>query len=67
MYDNLYPERINYLKNKYNDEICADDDFWEKKKDSKYAALIWLRDYKDIEPCEIKHKKGQMPWMCFDD
>ena len=55
-FSNLSPETISDIKQQYGKEICADDEFWEKKQNSRYATLIFISDPQLIEPFEVYKK-----------
>src|SRR5688572_27369686 len=42
--DNLTPKRISEIRRDYNDRICGDAAFWNWKRTSRFATLIWLKD-----------------------
>lgn len=58
-YDNLDFAKITDIKNKYNYQIKAPKEFWELKKDSKYATLIYISNPKYIPPFKINKKNRQ--------
>lgn len=43
----LTPRRVGELRRDYNHLILGEADFWRRKRASRYATLIWLRD---VEP-----------------
>lgn len=53
---------ISEIKAKYSQELCVNDDFWELKKDSKYATLIFIDELIKLNPFPIK-KKGMQTWI----
>jgi ASC-1-like (ASCH) protein len=61
-FENLNPERILKLKQKYNNLILGGDEYWENKKDSQFAVLVWLGDIKVITPIQI-NKKDWRAWV----
>ncbi len=42
-FDNLTRARIDELKQRFNKEVCGQDEFWHWKRDAKYATFIRLR------------------------
>lgn len=44
---------IDKIRAQYGKDICADDDFWELKKNAKYATLIFVADPKTVEPFKV--------------
>ncbi len=40
----LQPEEVDRIRSEWNDRICADDEFWDKKYNSKQAVLIELEE-----------------------
>ena len=65
-FENLTPERIMGLKQRYNHDIGGDDEHWHNKMDSKYCLLVWLKDVKTIEPVRI-YKKDWRAWVVLSD
>ncbi len=53
---------IEKIKEKYNNQLCVDEDFWISKKDSKYATLIIIDKLIKVEPFHI-NKKGMQTWV----
>ncbi len=62
----LTPHRIKRLRRDYNDLIGGDEEYWHRKRFSRYASLIWLRD---VQPCglgpDIRPLQGAA-WMTLD-
>jgi len=51
------------IKEKYNRLICAEEDFWKMKEDSKYAVLIWISNLVVYDkPVDYK-KKDRRTWI----
>jgi len=53
------------LKEKYNDEILADDVFWKSKENSHYATLIKIDKIIKLQPFKID-KKGMQSWILLN-
>lgn len=53
---------IEYIKEKYAKELCVNKEFWNKKKDSKYATLIEIDNLKELSPFTIT-KKNMQTWI----
>lgn len=47
-HSDLTPARVDALKRKYNASVCGDDAYWTKKRGSRYATFITLRDVQPI-------------------
>lgn len=54
--------KIENIKKKYSRELCVDDNFWELKKNSKYATLIFIKEIVKIKPFKVT-KKGMNTWL----
>ncbi len=65
-FDNLNSKKINEIKNKYNNLITAPNKFWESKKDSKYATLIYINNPKFIKSFSII-KKNRQAFISFNN
>lgn len=61
-YENLTPERITRIKQRYNDRIGGSDAVWEAKMDCKFAFLVWIEDLQPIAPIRIQ-KKDWRAWV----
>lgn len=60
----LHHQTIDSIRERYGDTICADDDFWEAKRDAQYATLIELAEPISINsmPC---HKRDRRGWVAL--
>ena len=65
-YENLTPEKILEIKQRYNHQIGASEEYWNSKIDSKFGFLVWLKDVKTIEPVRI-HKKDWRAWVVLSE
>jgi hypothetical protein len=65
-FENLTPERILSLKQRYNNYIGGDDGHWQSKMDCKYCLLVWFKNVKTIEPVRIK-KKDWRAWVVLTE
>lgn len=43
-FSDLDEERISEIKAEYGQQICAEEEFWESKKNAKYATLIFVEN-----------------------
>jgi len=65
-YDNLKPAQIEVLKKEYSASIAVSEAFWQSKKNSKFATLIFLKKPKRFAfPLKFK-KKDRRPWLVID-
>jgi len=58
----LAPGDLAALKQRYNDQICAQDDFWEARRTCRYAALIWLDNVRRV-PSFNFDRQPTSPWV----
>ncbi len=65
-YENLTPEQIIGLKERYNDQIKGSNEYWQSKMGCKFAFLVWLEDVKSIEPVRI-NKKDWRAWVVLTE
>ena len=61
-FENLNPQRITELKDKYNKHICGDEQYWRDKMSSQFGILIRLKDANSIRPRFIK-KNDWHAWV----
>ncbi len=47
--DDLTPSRVQQLKRDYNHAILGESDFWQRKREAKYATLVWVREVEPIQ------------------
>lgn len=59
---NLNVTPINTIKDKYNKQLCVNDNFWDLKRDSNYATLIFIDKIFKLESFYI-NKKGIQTWI----
>ena len=65
-FENLRQEQIVQLKQQYNQDICADDEYWCNKINCKFGFLVWLKDVKPIEPVRIC-KRDWRAWVVLSE
>lgn len=53
---------IDEIKEKYNNQLCVDDEFWFNKRKSNYATLIIIDKLFKLKPFHI-NKKGMQTWI----
>jgi ASC-1-like (ASCH) protein len=61
-YEALTPSRIRQIRDAYNGEILAPDEFWQDRLDCRYASLIWLDKIQKIAPYRLS-RKGLKAWI----
>jgi hypothetical protein len=56
----LHHQPIETIRKQYGVPICADDAFWELKRDAVYATLIELAEPVSIDaiPCNKRDRRG---------
>ena len=64
LFFDLNTTSIEELKLKYNSQLCVDEIFWNRKKDTKYATLIMIDRLIKLKPFHIC-KKGMQTWIKF--
>ena len=50
VFDNLDSKQITGLKDKYNQHILGDVQYWQDKMNSRFGILVWLKDVSPIAP-----------------
>lgn len=61
-FDDLTPEKIDLLRQKYDRHILGSDDYWQQKRQCPYGVLVWLKDIVPVEPVCI-NKKDWRAWV----
>ncbi|MCK4293749.1 MAG: ASCH domain-containing protein [Planctomycetes bacterium] len=64
--EDLTPKRIFELKQQYNRQILAPDEYWRSKTDCRFGFLVRLEDVRPIEPVRI-HKKDWRAWVVLTE
>lgn len=62
MFFDLTIMKIEEIRKLYNKELCVDNSFWDLKKDSNYATLIFIDELFKVSPFKI-NKKGMNTWL----
>ena len=65
-FDNLTPEQIIGIKERYNHHILGSEEYWQSKNDSRFGFLVWLDDVKSTEPVRI-NKKDWRAWVVLTE
>jgi hypothetical protein len=65
-YDNLTSEKVGLIRDKYDDQINAPDSYWDRKLNSNYGTLMWIKNVKRIKPIKIS-KKGRQGFVSYDE
>jgi predicted transcriptional regulator len=65
-YDNLIPEKVNWIKEKYNNLIKAPTSYWNYKLSSKYGTLMYIKNTKEIKQIKIS-KKNRQGFVSYDE
>ncbi|HBA37109.1 MAG TPA: hypothetical protein DCY94_00160 [Firmicutes bacterium] len=62
LFYDLMKSSIEEIKTKYGSKLCVGEDFWGKKKDSRYATIIIIDKLTKLTPFNI-NKKGMQTWI----
>jgi ASC-1-like (ASCH) protein len=63
----LTPKRVEAIRRDYNHAICGDKSFWQRKRDSSYCTLIWLRDVMPVDSGPAIRPLQGVAWLCLDE
>ncbi len=63
----LTPKRVRGLQRDYNDLILGDDGFWQLKRNSRFATLIWLREMREIDTGPAIRPLQGVAWLTLDE
>ena len=61
-YEDLTPEPLGQLRDKYNQFILGPGEYWADKAEARYGFLAWLGGVRRIEPLKID-KKDWRAWV----
>ena len=63
-FDGLDSADLNQIKERYNDQICADTDYWQSHKEAKYGTLIFIDEYQSFITSPVRiSKKDLRGWV----
>jgi len=65
-FENLSPERIDEIKQRYNHDILGSDEYWQSRGNCRYGFLVWLKDVRTIESVRIC-KKDWRAWVVLTE
>lgn len=65
-FENLTPDRINSLKQRYNHDIAGTDEYWQSRAECRFGFLAWLTEVRAIEPVRIS-KKDWRAWVVLTE
>lgn len=66
-FDDLTPESMALLKEKYQDRILAEDKYWNEKNKSRFGTLVFLKKpQRYVAPIKFK-KRDRRTWLLFQD
>ena len=65
-FENLTPERIISLKQRYNHDIAGTDEYWQSRTECRFGFLVWLAEVRTIEPVRIS-KKDWRAWVVLTE
>jgi hypothetical protein len=57
-FDNLTPDMMKDIRERYGKSINAPDDYWNLKSDTNYGTLMYIKNPKSITPIKF-NKKGR--------
>jgi ASC-1-like (ASCH) protein len=62
IFENLTPEKIIKIKQRFNHYILGGEQYWKSKMDCRFGLLVYLKDVEPIEPVQIR-KKDWRAWV----
>ena len=65
-FENLTPNKITELKQRYNHQIRGSDEYWQSKTNCKFGVLVWLKNIEHIKPIHII-KKDWRAWVVLTE
>jgi len=61
-FDGLTPARVDWLQSQFNDGIQAPASFWQQRRRSRFATLIWLENLCIFKPFWVV-KRDRRAWV----
>lgn len=63
-YDHLDGEAVGKLRREYAQDLGVDETFWERKKNARYASIIFLKGPRRfVAPMKSPGKHDRRPWV----
>lgn len=66
-YDNLNPDMLANIRREYQEASQMGDDFWQKKENSRYATIIFLRNPQRFLAPVFYKKNDRRPWLIMEE
>lgn len=66
-FSELNPKKLGDLRREYEEELKVDKSFWQNKKDSKYATLIFVKDSEPLANPILLEKHDKRAWVILSD
>lgn len=66
-HQNLTPNQVSALRKRLNHAVCGDAQFWQWKRDSRYATFVTLRDAQPTDVGPKMSPSSGIAWFVFDD
>lgn len=54
---------LNTIKNNYQEQLHIHDEWWELKRDARFASLICIEEIVPLEAIDISMKKNRQSWI----
>jgi ASC-1-like (ASCH) protein len=65
-FDDLSPEKIREIKERYNHLIGGSDEYWQERGGCRFGVLVWIGNVERIEPVRIT-KKDWRGWVVLTE
>lgn len=67
-FEDLRPEDVLTLARRYREAVGAGEEYWESRRDCRYATLIWLADVRacDHAPGFARRAGARSAWFALD-
>jgi len=63
----LSEEEVEALRKQYNEQMLGPDDYWDDKRASRYATLVWLRRVEEVDEAPEGYvPKPRAAWHVID-
>lgn len=54
---------LNTIRNNYQEELQIHDEWWELKRDSRFASLIWIEEIVALNAIDVAIQKNRQSWI----
>lgn len=66
-HDDLTPDKIQALRDRWNPAVCGDDAYWQLKQHARFATFIRLQNVEVLEAGPVYKPQNMRAWYALPD